>query len=117
MVFASCEPAFHRAGEELGEVLLRDNYESEIKRLLGVAARKGCTHLVLDYVLWNSLPPGASERLKEFIRRVPPDAVISNPVAQHEPTFLEDGNLPDLRNEPLSWHIYIYRLNRFTAGT
>ena len=113
LTFAGCRAASGMDSTVLAGILDQEDYSDRLKEYLSEAHQRGCSHMVLDYLLWNALKPGASARLQAFMQQMPPDQVIPNPVARHEQTFMEDGALPDLRKEPLSWNIYIYRLNRF----
>ena len=102
--------------DTIARILGQEDYEQRLVRYFSKVHREGCSHVVLDFLLWNRLAPGDSQRLAEFMRKYPPDKIVPNPVARHEQTFMEDGDIPDLRDDPLAWNLYVYRLARF-AGT
>jgi len=122
LAFAACRPAFvNETGDDTGSETLErifsgEDHERRWLDFLRHAYGNGTSHLVLDYLLWNKLSPTSQERLEGFMKEFPPDVALPNPVARHLQTYLEDGNLPDLSDIPLSWKIYIYRLSRFDTN-
>jgi len=103
------------ASEVIARALQSEDSRERLLRFFRQSYERGYSHLVLDYLLWNQMRGCFSGKFSEFLNEFPPNATIPNLVARHEQTFLEDGELPNMTLEPLSWNIYIYRLDRFSS--
>ena len=103
---------FRYFSDGLNDILNAPDWEAKLERNWRAIVDKGVTHLVVDYLLWTRLKGPAIERFRTFVRENPPTFMIPNPVAKHYETLAEDSALPDLSEEPLAHHIYIWRLLR-----
>lgn len=111
---------FGYCSDEVAKKLGAENWDSELVRVFQQWERKGFTHVVIDYMLWNRVYLAGGIGLEEFNRRLarflelhPPAFRISDPAAGDPQTVAEDGGLPEAGTNPLSEYIYIFRLSDF----
>ena len=107
---------FGYCSDVLAEKFAAADYEAGLVKLFGNWYRKGFSHLVLDYFLWNRMDTKYNDRFAAFLEAHPPAHKIPNPVAGHRQTVAEDGELPEAGTNPLSEFIYIFRLKDFQEG-